>query len=102
MAVQNRTAAEAADSLEMSRSAVRQAKYRVLKRLRQELSALGRPRMAANDRPTSRAAYRGLPKRPLQLSPRLRLAESAESGWPRIETFSNATANVAAVALPAN
>jgi len=40
MAVQNRTAAEAADSLEMSRSAVRQAKYRVLKRLRHELSGV--------------------------------------------------------------
>ncbi len=39
MAVQNRTAAEAPTLLEMSRrSAVRQAKYRVLKRLRQELS----------------------------------------------------------------
>lgn len=38
MAIQNRTAAEAAESLEMSRSAVRQAKYRVLKRLREELS----------------------------------------------------------------
>jgi RNA polymerase sigma-70 factor (ECF subfamily) len=38
MAVQNRTSAEAAESLGMSKSAVRQAKYRVLKRLREELT----------------------------------------------------------------
>ena len=36
--VLNRTAAEAGESLNMSKSAVRQAKYRVLKRLRDELS----------------------------------------------------------------
>lgn len=38
MTVMNRTSAEAAESLNMSKSAVRQAKYRVLKRLREELS----------------------------------------------------------------
>ena len=38
MAVLDRTSVEAAESLEMSKSAVRQAKYRVLKRLRDELS----------------------------------------------------------------
>jgi len=37
MTVQNRSAAEAAEALQMSKSAVRQAKYRVLKRLRHEL-----------------------------------------------------------------
>ena len=36
----NRTAAETAESLNMSKSAVRQAKYRVLKRLRDELSGV--------------------------------------------------------------
>lgn len=38
MTVLSRSSAEAAESLHMSKSAVRQAKYRVLKRLREELS----------------------------------------------------------------
>ncbi len=39
MTVLNRSSAETAESLHMSKSAVRQAKYRILKRLREELSA---------------------------------------------------------------